>query len=50
MKTKEQMEMERKATFDRLERRLNETVSLEDRLFIIIPMKIISFYRMPCSG
>ena len=33
MKTKEQMEMERKATFDRLERRLNETVSLEDRLF-----------------
>ena len=33
MKTKEQMEMERKATFNRLEKRLNELVSLEDRLF-----------------
>lgn len=33
MKTKEQVKMERKATFDRLEKRLNESVSLEDRLF-----------------
>ncbi len=33
MVKKEQMEMVRKATFDRLEKRLNELVSLEDRLF-----------------
>ena len=33
MKTKEQMKMERQAAFDRLEKQLNESVALEDRLF-----------------
>ena len=51
MKTKEQMEMERKATFDRLEKRLNESVSLEDNVFYHHPDNdSILFCRMPCSG
>lgn len=37
MVKEEQMEMVRKATFDRLEKRLNELVSLEDRLFYYHP-------------
>ena len=37
MKTKEQVNIESKATFDRLEKRLNELVSFEDRLFYYHP-------------
>ena len=33
MKTSEQLKIERKATFDCLEKKLNESVAFEDRLF-----------------